>query len=218
MSFLSYNFTPEEVLILSDGITVDRTGRPHHFASKAVPVPHLGVVIAGAGVHGVLGEWVRMATFEALARDVDDLALLAPIVLRRLAELGDDRPDRYGGHTVVHHFGWSPKARSYVCDTFDRANGFQHERSTTGHFRVRPNPRSGEAAMPTMLPEWVEFAKRLKAEWDAAPDAERIELGGNLTLIAMINQQIVVRPAYARFDDADEMFERMRAAWVPTTT
>ncbi|HWL44207.1 MAG TPA: hypothetical protein VNQ73_14795 [Ilumatobacter sp.] len=213
MSLLSFNFGPDEVTIVSDGINVAGM-TPHHFGSKAIPIPHLGIVVAGIGVTRLVADWAALVAFHSIADNLDDLAAVAEAWLPGRDRYVNPHPGDcfYGGHTVIYHFGPDVDGR-YVCDEFDRGTGFRRIRRDPG-FWCRPMPEDGLVEAPATLVEWIALAQDLKIEH--ATTEPPILIGGRLSLVTMSKIEggyswIQVIPSLHKFSDADEMQAGMRA-------
>src|SRR5262249_44062453 len=94
---------PEQVLVVTDTLSVSPDGSPLLFSSKAHYLPHLRTIVAGTGVAGFSGEWAMRANNRMVIRGIENLDHHTPAALQSfwhpsLAISSDAR--RYDNHRV----------------------------------------------------------------------------------------------------------------------
>ncbi len=130
MSSLIFHTEETQVLIATDTLATSPDGRPFKFTTKAFPVPHLKMLIAGTGAGGFLDRWLVQINDRMLVRDIDHLDLHTP---RNLAEIWSRYKEEFpsfpdGCTTTVYHFGFSQATEVIHAYAYRSERGFTSER------------------------------------------------------------------------------------------
>lgn len=208
MSLLIFGVSPTDAMVITDTLATDPTGEPHLLVSKAGIVPHLGVVIAGTGVAQLADRWRIIVFGELLCRDIEMLDLHAPAGLRRIwGALRREFPEVEGVSATVYHFGFSAEIDQYVGYAYRSTSNFESEMLPQA-YGIKPEPVEPLDGAPSTLEGWIELAERLRAEQEALPLRDRIQIGGELILTSLRNGMIGVQTIY-RFADFEEQWLEM---------
>lgn len=186
MTAFVFVLEPESVVIGMDTLAVRAEDKEAHmYASKILPLPHLGGVVCGTGSQRMPLEWYLELQTCVLARDFDYVNDIAPGQLRELwARL--DEP----GTSTIYHFGYSPPEDSYVGFAFRSTRDFVPERLDYG-LGFRPVHDELVQIAPSLFEELgiydavmrlIETARRLD---DALPMSERVGVGGEVHILTL---------------------------------
>ena len=213
MTAFVFVLDPESVVIGMDTLAVRADDKASHmYASKILPLPHLGGVVCGTGSQRMALEWYLELQTMVLARDFDYVNEIASDQLRALwARL--DEP----GTSTIYHFGYSPPEDAYVGHAFRSTNDFVSERLDYG-LGFRPVHDELVQIAPALYAELgaheavlrlIETARRLD---DELPMSERVGVGGEVHMLTLTaGRQIgwATRP-WSDFESTfEEMLERL---------
>src|ERR1700730_12333600 len=105
MSSLIYKVEKTQVFIATDTLAT-MNGRAIRFATKAFPLPHLRMVIAGTGLAGFLDHWL-VAVNASPVRGIDALNEHAQAGLLNVLRTFNKQFPTMNETTSVYHFGFS---------------------------------------------------------------------------------------------------------------
>ncbi len=205
----------ESVVLGMDSLAIRATDKtPSLYASKILPVPHLGAVVCGTGSQRLPLDWFVHIETRILGRDIDYVNSVAPGELRGLWTRLDEP-----GTATIYHFGYSPAEDAYVGYAFRSESDFAAERIQYG---IGIKPPSGEliAVAADSLAELgvhdaiISLIVKARSVDDALPLEERVGIGGEVHLLTLTGGRQfgwATRP-WADFDAVfGEMLERLRA-------
>ncbi|MCA1842487.1 MAG: hypothetical protein LC792_04720 [Actinobacteria bacterium] len=197
----------ESVLVVTDTRATTTEGDPYLYVTKCRIVPHLDMVLAGTGIAQLPDLWHARVMDSMLCRDIDMLDRHAPAALRSLwrEELGLTAPEQ--GRATIYHFGFSELRREYVGYAYRSTDDFASEALQPG-FRVKPEADEMPDDIPGTLKEMVALARRIRADQDRRPAADRVYVGGELVLTALQNGGTTCAKIH-RWEDFDIMWDRM---------
>ncbi|WP_157440393.1 hypothetical protein [Actinokineospora inagensis] len=181
----------EAALILTDTLATTTEGKPLMFQSKAWAVPHMNMALAVTGLANLGASWNEFLCSFLVARDIDMVDQFAPAQLRKIwdeFQADEDLPT-----CTVYHFGFRETSNNVVRYTYRSTSNFESELCEQPGFGIKPQPVGD-------FDDWVDLAKRVRAEQDARPANERVYIGGELFLLVVQNwktQNIRLH----RFDD-----------------
>jgi hypothetical protein len=209
-----FRLSSVEVVVLTDTLATTPSGAPHLLVTKCGIVPHLELVVAGTGAALLTERWRTRVYSQMLCRDIDMLDLHTHDALRRLwTDLQTEFADMITNDVTatVYHLGLSEDIGEYVGYVYRSTDDFASEPMAPG-FRVKPAPEAPPLEKePDSFAEWIELAHRLRAEQNAKPTAERIHIGGDLTLCIMRDRSISSLKIH-RFEDFEEVWQEMNDA------
>jgi len=181
---------------------------PHLYASKVLPVPHLGGVVCGTGSQRMPLEWFVEIETRVVARDFDFLNEAAPVLLPEIwARL--DEPST----STIYHFGYSAAEDCYVGFAFRSKNGFVAERLDYG-IGLKPVHEDLIAIAPELLEQpsvhdaIVELIRVARTLDEALPQSERVGIGGEVHLLTLTEGRQIgwaTRP----WSDFESLFAQM---------
>jgi hypothetical protein len=206
MSLLMFALAPNEVVVLTDTLATTPAGGPYLFVSKCSVVPHLEMLVAFTRVAQVGQLWSHKLQTEMLARDIDLLDQHVPNALRAMAAQVDREFGNASTASTVYHLGYSESQACYTGYVYRSENDFASEVMDPG-FRIKPVPE-GSFEAPSSLDEMVALGIRVREEQDASPPADRVYIGGELIITAMLDRNVQIRKLY-RFEDFDSHWRTM---------
>ncbi len=181
--------------------TAGDTGKPYFFTTKFYILPHLRGAMFATGVGDLASQWfLKLERY--IARDMHHLDNFVTPGLRELGrQFGLDEEVT----TTVYHVGYSEQESRYIGFAYRSTNLFVSERLDYG---VRLKPRT-EAPPPQLLPnDFIEIMKKQKNDDDIKPLKERVHIGGEVQLLLMQDQSMVVQTVH-RFDEYDNLYREM---------
>lgn len=138
------------------------------FTSKIAVIPHLHMVVGGAGEFRLINAWALNVGVMA-ARDAVEIDSVAPALLRQVAE-------KIGGvvPAMIFHVGFDKDARAPVGYFYNRADDFKSTRLLAGSHSMQP-------IMSVQHPDY----RALTAHWLAAVRGDGTE---NFHVRVAVNQ------------------------------
>jgi hypothetical protein len=206
MSSLVFYTQPDQAFIATDTLAVHPSGAPSHFTSKAVLVPHLGMVIAGTGVAGFSSRWFCHVNDCMTVRGIEHLdhhaqGSLQSLWSRYREEIGFPAEVT----TTIYHFGISEVSGEVAAFAYRSENDFQSHRLTHG-MKVKPAcEMPADYELPGGIVQIMESQRRHQA---TVPAHERLYIGGEIQLF-MLSKQGTACARLHRFDDFEEHEDAM---------
>ncbi|CAL4859675.1 hypothetical protein MMM2322_01337 [Microbacterium sp. MM2322] len=195
------------MIIVTDTLATTPDRRPLLFQPKAWHLPHLNMAMATTGTANLGSLWSERIRSSALARDVGMLDAVAPGVLREIwGQLREEFGDP--GSATIYHFGFESGRDGIVRYTYRSVTGFVSERVTEPGFGVRPPPETFELEVPYTLDEFIDLAKKVRAENDERRVAVPVGIGGELHLMLLEDGRCSTSRIY-RFEDFEVHFREM---------
>ena len=210
MSALIFHTQPDMAVVATDTLAVDEEGAPAYWTTKALPVQHLNLIIAGTGLAGFSTRWFVHVNDRMLVRGVEHLDFHAQRGLKDLftsycVEVG--APPELT--TTIYHIGISEETGEVVAFAYRSVNDFQSERLSHG---TREKPESGYEIGDDLYGGLVEKMKSQRSVQSAKPAHERVHIGGEIQLL-QLNAHGISCARIHRFDDFSEqdaeMYRRM---------
>ena len=222
-----YVMEDEAVFVANDtmGVACDGSG-PIRITDKAVEVPHLRMILTGAGYHQFLLEWYYMLMCEVDATDIAVLNESAPSLLSKawrrfqrkndLSKVEGNVPG--SGGSKIAHLGYSPEERGFVGFYYKLQDDFQPTRMQNKPYYMPKEDGVRSQVFEKGLPlseEIVEFFKYTKSVDEEHPVGERVGIGGEIWLRAISSDLRFTTERLHIFDDYDETLEQVREAGSP---
>ncbi len=212
MSLLIFQHYPTHVAIFTDTLATTPKGEALLFCNKSFVYPDLTMTMAVTGTLQFAYRWNSKLNVSMLTKDIDMLDMHTPQQLRQIwQELSNGNGGPMPGSSTIYHFGWSNKLKQFVRYVYRSEKNFQSEYYPDVGIGVKPQPKETEGFVP---PETVdvdaiiELAERLRTEQRLAPTSSRVYIGGELILVLMNEQGIMIMKVH-RFDDYDSDWETM---------
>lgn len=184
MSSLIFVTNEAHALVATDTLAVSQDGTPAFWTSKAFPVPHLNMIIAGTGAAGFATRWFTHVNDRMFVVDIDNLAFHAPKTLRKMwHEFKEDGLASAESTTTVYHFGIVRDTGKMMAQALRSTAGFEVESLQIGALAVRPGCDTSSArAFPEDFRSLMEA--QMKLQTDEPPD-ERIYIGGMIQVLSL---------------------------------
>jgi DNA-binding CsgD family transcriptional regulator len=201
MSSLIYYTDETQALVATDTLATTCDGHPGYFATKAFPLPHLQMVLAGTGLASFADQWL-MRINNAPVRGIEDLDSHAP---QALAVLWEQFRQAYPGisgqsTTTVYHFGFSETTQLMRAFAYRSDNGFKSE-PVEGRVGVKPGITLAEGwTFPDDIPAIMEKQRSFQAK---RPRSDRIHIGGEIHVIRLEAKGFTIH-RLAKFADFDK--------------
>jgi len=202
VSSLIFYTDENQALIATDTLAVsnnkDRT--PFTFTTKAFPLPHLRMIIAGTGLGRFSDDWLVNINSSSWAGYVDRLDHQAPSKLAALWQLrraADPSIDQLT--TTVYHFGFSEDDGLMRVYAYKSGNNFLSEPLPYGIATKPPVEVTQPFALPEDLPNLMQ---RQRDSQLLTPEGDRVYIGGEIHVIHLTQSGFYLY-RYHTFDDFD---------------
>lgn len=206
MSALIFHTQPDMAVVATDTLAVDEEGAPAYWPTKALPVQHLNLIIAGTGLAGFSTRWFVHVNDRMLVRGVEHLDFHAPKELKDLfTRYCEEVGAPAGFMTTIYHFGISEVTGEVAAFAYRSTNDFQSESLSYGlKFKPESSYEMGDD-LPGGLIEMMRSQRQLQS---AKPRDERVYIGGDVQLLHLDAHGITCRRIH-RFDDFLEQEDQM---------
>jgi hypothetical protein len=180
MSSLIYKVEKMQVFIATDTLAT-MEGKAMGFATKAFPLPHLRMVIAGTGLAGFLDHWL-VAVNASPVRGIDALNEHAQAGLLNLLRTFNKQFPCMNETTSVYHFGFSEDTGVIQSFAYKSEELFEPRQIACGLY-IKPNvpedaiPR--DTLHPNDIPRIMVAQRALQAK---LPKEERVSIGGEIQM------------------------------------
>ena len=181
MSAINFQLFSDRGYVAVDTLATFNEGQPCYFTSKAIPLPHLNMLIAVTGVAVMLTDFLADINNRVI-RGPEDLAFKAPELLQKIwmeyrgrGSLGPAWPPE--NHTAtIFHFGFSEETGQMVGYQHHSGNDFAAE-ALSGKGGKPDADLAGEPLEG--LPENLRLLIAQQHADEQRPDNERVHIGGN---------------------------------------
>jgi hypothetical protein len=180
MSSLIFHTDESKVLVATDTLATSPDGKPFKFTTKAFPLPHLRMIVAGTGFGRFVGGWFLSINEEMLVRGIDHLDCHTPSSLAsRWQRFKQEFSIQDGMTTTIYHFGFSEDTGLVHSFAYRSTNDFRSERIQYG-LAVKP-----ECTVPDncCLPRDIKMMMSdQRAVQESRPDDQRVYIGGEIVV------------------------------------
>jgi hypothetical protein len=180
MSSLIYKIEKMQVFIATDSLAT-LNGRATGFATKAFPLPHLRMVLAGTGLAGFLDHWL-VAVNASPVRGIDALNEHAQAGLLNLLRTYTKQFPSMNETTSVYHFGFSEETGVIQSFAYKSEELFEPRRIAYGLY-VKPNvPEDAiptDTLHPSDIPRIMAAQRAIQAK---LPKEARVSIGGEMQM------------------------------------
>ena len=178
MSSLIYKVEKNQVFIATDTLAT-LNGRALRFTTKAFPLPHLRMVIAGIGLDGFLDHWLVALNAEPL-RGIDTLNEHAQAgLLNVLRSFKRQFPDMNEA-VSVYHFGFSETTGIIQSFAYKSEEQFEPRQIACGLY-VKPSVPEDvipkDTLHPSDIPRIMAAQRAMQAK---LPKEARVSIGGEI--------------------------------------
>jgi hypothetical protein len=207
MSSLIFITEETQALVATDTLATSPAGEPLLFTTKAFPVPHLRMVIAGTGSAGFLDRWFLCINTRMLVRGIDDLNKYAPMRLPELWAWWWEQQNAKPNTTMtVYHFGLSENTALIHSFAYRSENAFRSDSLAYG-IAAKPECTTPDLPIQAMAAEnFAEFRRMMgeqRAIQNGRPAEKRVYVGGEIQVHHLYGDAYSVRTIH-RFSDFDE--------------
>ena len=114
MSSLIFELNSDCINVATDTLATLPDGSPAVFSTKAMYLPHLRMIVAGAGVAGIMGQWVQQMNDRMVLSGILNVAFHAPKNLRKIWANTQAEYDLTEDHTAtIYHLGISEENETF---------------------------------------------------------------------------------------------------------
>jgi hypothetical protein len=178
MSSLIYKVEKNQVFIATDTLAT-LNGRAIRFTTKAFPLPHLRMVIAGIGLDGFLDHWLVAVNAEPV-RGIDSLNEHAQAGLLNVLRTFKKQFPGMNETTSIYHFGFSENTGVIQSFAYKSEEQFEPRQIAYGLY-VKPSvpedmiPR--DTLHPGDIPRIMAAQRAIQAK---LPKEARVSIGGEM--------------------------------------
>jgi hypothetical protein len=178
MSSLIFLVEKTQVLIATDTLAT-LNGRARQFATKAFPLPHLRMVIAGTGLAGFLDHWL-VAVNASPVRGIDALNENAQAGLLNVLRTFNKQFPSMNDSTTVYHFGFSEETGVIHSFAYKSEELFEPRPIEYGLY-VKPNVPEDAIPKDTLYPSDIpRIMAAQRAIQEKVPKETRVYIGGEM--------------------------------------
>jgi hypothetical protein len=181
MSSLICYTDESQILLATDTLATLPDGRPFKFATKALIVPNLKLIMAGIGMFGFLNRWFLYMNEMTVVTGIDALnyhtsRALVPLWQRYKQELSV--PDTM--QTTIYHFGFSEVTGLIHSYAYRSVDHFISERLEPYGLRIKPAcPVPANYCLPHDLRKMMDDQRAIEA---SKPKDQKIYIGGEIEI------------------------------------
>lgn len=178
MSSLIYKVEKTQVFIATDTLT-SLNGRAIRFATKAFPLPHLRMVIAGTGLPGFLDHWL-VAVNASPVRGIDALNEHAQAGLLNVLRTFKNQFPSTNETSSVYHFGFSEDSGVVQSFAYKSEELFEPRQIAYGLY-VKPYVPEDTIPKDTLHPSEIPRIMAAQRAFQAKlPKEARVSIGGEI--------------------------------------
>jgi hypothetical protein len=180
MSSLIYKVEKTQVFIATDTLET-MNGRAIRFATKAFPLPHLRMVIAGTGLAGFLDHWL-VAVNASPVRGIDALNEHAQAGLLNVLRTFKTQFPSMNETTSVYHFGFSEDTGVIQSFVYKSEELFEPRQIACGLY-VKPSVPEDVIPKDTLHPgDITRIMAAQRAIQAKLPKEARVSIGGEIQM------------------------------------
>ncbi len=179
MSSLIFYTDPKQALVATDTLVVSKENKePIYFASQAIYLPHLKMIVASTGLNRFMEQWLCIIN-QLPVSDIQDLNGHAPGNLARLFDWFNSVNDyEVPEEVTVYHIGFSEKDDRIYSFAYSSSNRFNPEPLAYGLAILPPCPMpEGEFKFIDNVPDLM---NRQREEQRKIEPDKRIYIGGEI--------------------------------------
>ena len=204
MTSLIFYTDEQQIAVGTDTLATTVDGTPAFFTTKAFPLPHLRMVIAGTGMVGFLLQWFAKINDGMRLGGIDNLDFHAPSALTSLwaeFQASADYTFTEDLTTTVYHFGFSEADNGVRSYAYRSTTEFVSESLQTGGFGVKPPCEVPENW--TLPDDLITMMESQRAAEEPRPIGERIFIGGEIQFLHLTREAVSISTVH-RFDGYEQ--------------
>lgn len=197
MSAIAFNVSRDQAMIAVDTMCTNEEGLFSHHVSKALPIPHLNIVVAGTGSLDLIERFALALNSRAFASH-DEVALHASDALAVIwedwrAALGESSTgaNHHVQTSTIFQFGFSSENDTFEAIQYHSGNGFKVERMTNVTAHKPPAPLLGEPRDDD-LSELFRIVASQRIHQDSKPFDSRVHIGGDVLVFTVCAKGIAI--------------------------
>jgi hypothetical protein len=180
MSSLIYKVEKMQVFLATDSLATVN-GRAMGFTTKAFPLPHLRMVIAGTGLAGFLDHWLVEVNASPV-RGIDALNEQAQAGLLNVLRTVQKQFPSMHETTSVYHFGFSEDTGIIQAFAYKSEELFEPRQIACGLY-VKPNVPEDAIPKDTLHPsDFTRIMAAQRAIQAKLPKEARVPIGGEIQM------------------------------------
>jgi hypothetical protein len=180
MSSLIYKVEKMQVFLATDSLATVN-GRAMGFTTKAFPLPHLRMVIAGTGLAGFLDHWLVEVNASPV-RGIDALNEQAQAGLLNVLRIVQKQFPSMHETTSVYHFGFSEDTGIIQAFAYKSEELFEPRQIACGLY-VKPNVPEDAIPKDTLHPsDFTRIMAAQRAIQAKLPKEARVPIGGEIQM------------------------------------
>ena len=196
MTALVFTIQPDQICLAMDTLVVDPYDKtPLRYQTKFTVLPHMNLVIAGTGLAPLINDWFHFVNGNIVARDIDDLNLYAPRLLRDATAQcqGTDLTT-----TTLYHFGYSTTRNRYIGYAYRSTKNWEPDQlqDALGFKPVVDVQPTDKIEFPQFFIDIVSEQRRKDL---LLPASERVGIGGDIQFV-VLEHGVVTVSNVLRFD------------------
>ncbi len=178
MSSLLFYTDENEAIVATDTLLHYSVDTPPGFASKAISIPHMRMIIAATGSALLFSRWIGLVNNQGFALDVDAVDTHAPQELQALwSELNRHLPALGNQSATIYHFGISDDSGKVHGFAYRSGSDFKSEHLDYG-LGVKPELIDKAAIDWNSFPACAPQIMRAQSRQEDEKHGDRVYIGG----------------------------------------
>lgn len=180
MSSLLFYTDENEAIVVTDTLLHYSVDTPPGFASKAISIPHMRMIIAGTGSALLFSRWIGLVNNQGFALNVDTVDAHAPQELQALwSELNRYVPTLQDQTATIYHFGISDDSGKIHGFAYRSVSDFKSERLDYG-LGVKPELMDKAGIDLDSFPACAPDIMRAQSRQEDEKALNRVYIGGSV--------------------------------------
>lgn len=180
MSSLLFYTDENEAIVATDTLLHYSVDTPPGFASKAISIPHIRMIIAGTGSALLFSRWIGLVNNQGFALDVDAVDAHAPQELQTLwSELNRHAPALKNQSATIYHFGISDNSGKIHGFVYRSVSDFKSEHLDYG-LGVKPELMDKAGIDLNSYPACAPDMMRAQSRQEEKKTQDRVYIGGSV--------------------------------------
>ena len=178
MSSLLFYTDENEAVVATDTLLHYSVDTPPGYASKAISIPHMRMIIAATGSALLFSRWVGLVNNQGFALDVIAVDAHAPQVLQALwSELNRHLPALHDQSATIYHFGISDESGKIHGFAYRSVSDFKSELLDYG-LGVKPELMDNGGIDLSSFPDCAPEIMRAQSRQEDEKTKDRVYIGG----------------------------------------
>ncbi|WP_455806656.1 hypothetical protein [Pseudomonas fluorescens] len=178
MSSLLFYTDENEAIVATDTLLHYSVDTPPGYASKAIAIPHMRMIIAATGSAILFNRWIGLVNNQGFALDVNAVDAHAPRELQALwGELNRHVPTLHDQSATIYHFGISDDSGKIHGFAYRSRSDFKSEHLDYG-LGVKPELKDKSGIDWNSFPACVPDVMRAQSRQEDEKSKDRVYIGG----------------------------------------